>query len=93
MSVVRFVLKLTVGLIYAILIAIVLYFPFAQILAYVARETRLFRFQQTLQVEDSLVVCLGLAVTYAVVSALRRMLEPTTDIPGENSKGRSSDSD
>ena len=92
MSAVRLVLKLIVGVIYAILIAVVLYFPFAQILAYVARETRLFQFQQTYQVEDSLLPCLGLAVIYAVVSALRRALEPAADISGENSKDQAGDS-
>lgn len=92
MSVVRLVLKLIVGLIYAVLAAILLYFPFAQILAYVARETRLFQFQQTLQVEDSLLPCLGLAVIYFVVSVIRRMLEPAADVLGENSKNQSDDS-
>ena len=87
----RLVLRLIIDIIYAAFIVIVLYFPFAQILVYVARETRFFRFQQTLQVEDSLPICLGLAVVYAVVSALRRVVEPEADISGEISKDGSSD--
>jgi len=92
MSAVRLILKLIIGLIYTILVAVVLYFPFAQILAYAARETRLFQFQETFQVEDSLLIFLGLAAIYAVISALRRALEPAKDISGEDSKGRADDS-
>ena len=75
MTVVRLFLKYSMGVIYALTAAIFLYFPFAELTGYIARETRFFRIPGMFPIEDALLPLLCLAVTYAVIAKLRRIVD------------------
>ncbi len=92
MSAVRAILKVIIGLIYVILVAVVLYFPFAQVVTNIATESRLFHLPEPLNIEDSLLPCLGLAVIYAVACALLRRLEPSADMSEQKAPSQALDS-
>jgi len=76
MILVRHLLRWMTGVIHLLLAAILLYFPFAELLARLGQETRIDQSHSNLEVEDSLLPCLALALTYALVSTIRRKIEP-----------------
>ena len=84
MAFLRLVLKQTMAVLYAFFVVILLYFPAAELLMYVGRETRLFRPRPMLPVEDALLPCLLLALVYGAISAIRRRIEPVD--PSGNSR-------
>ena len=75
MAILRFALKQTQLLIYAIFLVILLYFPFHELLSYFGRETRLFDPSPMMPVEDALLPCLLLALVYGVISAIRKRVD------------------
>ncbi len=78
MAVLRFFLKCVMGVIYALCAAMFLYFPFAELLNYLARETRLFRPSGMFPIEDALLPLFCMAVVYAVIATIARRIEPST---------------
>ena len=73
---VRLILKWTTGIIQVLLAAVLFYFPGAELLARLGRQARISESRPSLLVEDSLLPCLALALIYALVSAIRRKIEP-----------------
>lgn len=82
MLVVKRVLEWITRVIQLLLAAILLYFPAAELLRHLGREAGTRRFRSTLAVEDSLLPCLTLALAYALVSAILRMIEPARPSQG-----------
>jgi hypothetical protein len=78
MAVLRFSLKCAMGIIYALCAAMFLYFPFAELLNYLGRETRLFAPSSMFPIEDALLPLLCLAIVYAAIAAIARRIEPST---------------
>lgn len=76
MQAVKFVLKLLTGLIYVSFAAIVLYFPCAELLAYVGREMRMFNLHQTIPIRDVFLPALLLTLIYACIQAIQRWISP-----------------
>ena len=76
MLLVRRILEWITRVVQLLLAAILLYFPAAELLARLGRETRMYQFQPDLALEDSLLPCLALALISALVSAIRRKIEP-----------------
>ena len=76
MKFLRLVLKQIMRVLYAVFVGIVLYFPAAELLTYIGRETRLFTFPPMMPVEDVLLPALFLAVLYGAASLIRRRIEP-----------------
>jgi hypothetical protein len=77
MRAVRVILKVITGAIYAVFAVVVLYFPFANLIAQFAREMRLSRFKSTVAMEDVLLPGLALALLYWLVMSVRRRIEPS----------------
>ncbi len=75
MTVVRLFLKYSMGVIYALTAAIFLYFPIAEMAGHIARETRFFMIPGIFPIEDALLPLLCLAVAYAVIAKLRRIVD------------------
>lgn len=83
MSLLRTFIKYTMRLIYVLLFAIVLYFPTAELVAHIARETRFFHMPGVLSVDEALLPLLGLAIIYSVVAWLNRLIDRRTDAKEE----------
>ena len=77
MVTVRLILKVLTYIIYACFGLTLLTFPMANLLEYLTRQTRLFSFQLSLQIEDVILPGLLLAVLYSLIMALQRRLQPT----------------
>jgi hypothetical protein len=75
------------GVIYALCAAMFLYFPFAELLSYFGRETRLFKKFNMFPIDDALLPLFCLAIAYAAIAAIARRIEPsavdgqTADLP------------
>jgi hypothetical protein len=93
MGVLRLLLRWATRVIYVVFGLTVLYFPAATLTERIARETRLFRFENIFPryaVEDALLPGLALAFLYAANMAVRRRIEPV-DAPEEDDSGRAID--
>ena len=85
MAFLRLVAKPIRAVIYAVFVVILLYFPTAELLAYLGRETRLFTLPPMMPAEDALLPCLVLALVYGAIAAIRSTIEPS-DLPGDSGK-------
>lgn len=83
MSLLSTFIKYSMRLIYVLVFAIVLYFPTAELLAYIARETRFFQIPGVFPIDDALLPLFCLAVIYSVVAWLNRLVERRTDAKGK----------
>jgi len=75
MILLKLFLKCTTWLIYGLFAVIVLYFPFAELNSYFARETRLYAVPRIMPIEDALLPLMCLAVIYGALARLRRTIE------------------
>jgi hypothetical protein len=59
---------------------VALYFPVAELLAYISQEMRMFRFHQPFSIKDVFLPSLLVALLYAAVAAVRKRIEPHGDL-------------
>ncbi len=90
MKALRFSLKCIMGIIYAISVAMFLYFPLVELLNYLAGEIRLFRSFDTFPIDDALLPLLCMAIVYAAVTAIIRRIDPST-VDGQEAGSPESD--
>lgn len=88
MKYLRFAINGALFLIYSVFVTMVLYFPAAELIHRIGRETRLIAFYSPYPVGQVLLPGLALAVLYAALRAVQRKIDPIDRADVESGSAR-----